>query len=361
MKLVINLFFVGGLLFLITTGFTLKGSHDFHKAMSNSYNYDFEANGWSPHGKWVKGEKSCSVPASEDSDWADLSAAQQTAAAVLGWNNATWTTGSPAPASEGKVWSELTGAEREAAGALGWTEETWDCGRFQYKRQECSKLIWQKPNTTYDGLDRAAWNNRKLMFFSLGFHNRSDNNNAPTSTYEVIDDFGSSTPSQKDFKHTTMGNLETMGWCVFSFSILAGLWFLAEFCSISRNIHICIVGFKNIPFIGKLMQGLVMFAWPFLSLAYYAAYSQAVFASRLTVDSLGHPCFFPSDWRLGTFRLELLFWMYAASFMIWIVSMLVMVTDAHKTKERKEGEEGNMEWGSATFHFGRSIDYEAVR
>ena len=47
-------------------------------------------------------------PASDDKAWAELTANERAAAAVLGYTATSWETGAPQPASENKLWSELT-------------------------------------------------------------------------------------------------------------------------------------------------------------------------------------------------------------------------------------------------------------
>ena len=69
----------------------------------------------------------CGVPASETTAWAGLTVAEQTAAATLGWAEASWDAGGPIPRLEALPWADLTVAEQGAAGVLGWAQPSWDC------------------------------------------------------------------------------------------------------------------------------------------------------------------------------------------------------------------------------------------
>ncbi|GEM_PF-2993487 len=59
-------------------------------------------------------------------DWADLSAAEQEAWGVLGWDATSWDEETNIPASEEATWEELTPEEQAAVEQLGYTQETWD-------------------------------------------------------------------------------------------------------------------------------------------------------------------------------------------------------------------------------------------
>jgi hypothetical protein len=59
-------------------------------------------------------------------DWADLTAAEQEAWAVLGWDEESWDEETTIPESEEATWDELTEEEQEAAESLGYEQENWD-------------------------------------------------------------------------------------------------------------------------------------------------------------------------------------------------------------------------------------------
>jgi hypothetical protein len=69
----------------------------------------------------------CGVPVSESTAWAGLTVAEQTAAGVLGWVEASWDASGPAPRLESLPWADLTVAQQGAAGVLGWAQPSWDC------------------------------------------------------------------------------------------------------------------------------------------------------------------------------------------------------------------------------------------
>lgn len=69
----------------------------------------------------------CGVPASASTAWAGLTVAEQTAAATLGWAEASWDAGGPSPRLVSLPWADLTVAEQGAAGVLGWAQPSWDC------------------------------------------------------------------------------------------------------------------------------------------------------------------------------------------------------------------------------------------
>lgn len=61
-----------------------------------------------------------------DFDWEDMTAAEQHAWRILGWNAASWNEEINAPISDEAMWNELTMAEQMAAEKLGYNQVSWD-------------------------------------------------------------------------------------------------------------------------------------------------------------------------------------------------------------------------------------------
>ncbi len=61
----------------------------------------------------------------DEFDWDDLSAEEQKAFAVLGWDQKSWDNDINVPAAN-KDWADLSPRERSALKALGYDEEYWD-------------------------------------------------------------------------------------------------------------------------------------------------------------------------------------------------------------------------------------------
>jgi hypothetical protein len=59
-------------------------------------------------------------------DWADLTATEQEAWGVLGWDEVSWDEETTIPASEEADWAELSAEEQAAAESLGYDQESWD-------------------------------------------------------------------------------------------------------------------------------------------------------------------------------------------------------------------------------------------
>lgn len=344
-KLEINWYIASGVLFFLASAFSLASFWWFRRHMYADYNFNFEENEWDSYGQRVRGQLGCDTPSSAQKKWVQLTSFEKTGANILGWTNASWDAGSPFPASYTKVWSELIVSEQAAAESLGHSEGSWDCGRFHYKNQECSKMLWSQPNTSDAGIDRQVWNSRKFLFYSLGFKNHSEGGKL-ANEYDVVDSFGSTDPVSKHFRRVFIGDMNILRWLNFSLTLAAGFWIFLEFMKPIEGIDVFLANRKK-EWFGKAYISIVMFLWPFVALVFFASFAHVVLSARMTVDALGHPCFFPDAWKLDHLSIELIFWMYAAAFGGWLLSFFMGTKPTMKNYGMLNMEETNLTMASA--------------
>jgi hypothetical protein len=345
-KLKTNWYTITAILFFLASCFSLASFWWFRHHMYEDYNFNFEVNEWDVRGQRIRGQMGCDSPSSTQKKWIQLTSFEKTGANILGWTNLSWDAKDSFPASYEKVWSELTVVERTAAESLGHSEGSWDCGRFYYKNQECSKMLWSQPNTSDDGVNRQVWNSRKFLFYSLGFKNHSVGGNT-ANTYDVVDDFGSTDPVSKHFRRMFIGDMNNLRWLNFALTLAAGVWIFMEIMSVVTWVKEFMIMFKKSP-VGRVFTAAIMFFWPFVALLFFASFAHVVLSARITVDALGHPCYFPEAWKLDHLSIELIFWMYASAFGGWLISYFMGQRPDGESKEysKIDGTPTNVTFGS---------------
>ena len=353
-KIKVNWYTVTAVLFFLASTFSLASFWWFRHHMYADYNFNYESEEWNSYGQRIRGKLGCDTPSSTQNKWAQLTSFEKTGAGILGWTNVSWDAGSPLPSCYSKVWSELTASEKNAAESLGYSESSWDCGRFYYKNQECSKLLWAQPNTSNAGIDRQVWNSRLFLFYSLGFQNHSDDGRSTTNTYDVVDSFGETAPVSKHFRRIFIGDMNILRWLNFALTLAAGFWIFMEFMSVVDWVRSFMKNFKSSMF-GRFFTSVVMFVWPFVALVFFASFAHVVLSTRMTVDALGHPCFFPEAWSLNHLSVELVFWMYAAAFGGWFMSRM-----GYMSWKDSEMLMDTVEFGPSKLRMGSQVAYSGI-
>ena len=100
-------------------------------------------------------------PASSSKSWADLTAVEKSAAAVLGYSQPSWD--DPWPAVPENRFAELTAAQQAAAGALGYDATSWDNESGNEQQPAAGSKGWaelsvkEKAASTVLGYTQLTW------------------------------------------------------------------------------------------------------------------------------------------------------------------------------------------------------------